>query len=72
MKNPYDLTPIQFEQEVRNAVKGSSTVAEAEERLKQRFSPQPLFWVQERGELHFGVLVQQRIGAENVDIICER
>lgn len=72
MKNPHDLTPAQFEQEVRTAVKGATTPAQAEKRLEGHFSPQPHFWVQERGEHHLGVLAQQCVGAKSVDIICER
>lgn len=70
--DPYKLTPTQFEEEVRKAVVGATCPADAEQRVKTHFSPQPLVWVQERGQHHFGALVMQKPGTENIDILCER
>jgi HJR/Mrr/RecB family endonuclease len=70
--DPYNLTPAQFEEEVRKAVVGATDPADAEQRVKAHFSPQPLVWVQERGEHHFGARVMQKPGAENVDILWKR
>lgn len=71
MKNPYDLTPQQFEEEIRTVVRGATTPTQAKEWLRKHFSPRPHFIVQKRGNHHFGVLAQQCIGAENVAIICQ-
>lgn len=71
-KDPHMLSAAEFESEVHIAVSGASTPADAEARIKNHFSPQPLAWVQERGQHHLGVLVQQHAGTSNVSIICER
>jgi hypothetical protein len=70
--DPYDLSADAFGRVVRRAVRGASSPEDAETRIKSRFSPNPLVWVQERGKNHFGVLVQQHPGTENVSIICKR
>ena len=72
-KDPYLLSASEFEREVRAAVSdGAFTPSDATRRIKDHFSPQPLVWVEEKGEHQLSILVQQHAGTGNVNIVCER
>ena len=70
-KDPRTLTPGQFEEEVKLAVKGADTADEAVRRVKDRFFPQPLA-MGRRDKTHFLILALPFIGAKSVSILCER
>lgn len=70
--DPRRLRTSQLEAEVGKAIHGAKNPDEAEERIREYFSPQPLVWVQGRGEEHFGVLIQPGPGADNQSFICKK
>jgi len=68
-KNPFELDQKVFEAAVREVVAGSQTKEEAIGKLREAFSPVPLFWVEKRGD-GFSVLIQQHLGGPNRSINC--
>ncbi|OGG72448.1 hypothetical protein A3A38_02075 [Candidatus Kaiserbacteria bacterium RIFCSPLOWO2_01_FULL_53_17] len=66
------MSPEEFEREIMAAVRGAETPADAERQIKHYFSPSPLVIVHTNGKHCFGVLAQQRPGAPNISVVCER
>jgi hypothetical protein len=70
--DPRQLQPSEVEAEVKKALVGAQTEGQAEDAITRHFSPQPLVWVQKRGNDHFGVLIQPGPGAKAQDILCKK
>ena len=71
-KDPSKMSPEEFQQEIKNAVKGAASVWEAKIRIKKLFSPEIKVLAGIYNNTNFNILTQQHPNEKAIHLICER
>jgi len=70
--NPGTVSGAELEQHVRDAVRGSSSDREAEEKAREAFLPAPSrVWTKGNGAHQVTVFIQPTPGATHHEVICD-